>query len=77
MTKVIMYSTPTCHYCNEAKKFFDENKIKYTVYNVASDLEKRAEMVSKSGRSSVPVITIGDAVFVGFSKDLLSKELGI
>lgn len=77
MKKVIMYSTPSCHYCNEAKKFFDENKIKYTVHNVAIDLEKRSEMVEKSGRSSVPVITIGDAVFVGFNKELLSKELGI
>ena len=43
MKKVEIYSTPTCHYCHMAKDFFDENKVAYTEYNVASDLEKRKE----------------------------------
>jgi glutaredoxin len=35
---VIIYSTPTCHFCHAAKDFFDANKISYTDHNVATDL---------------------------------------
>src|SRR3989338_1546198 len=58
MQSVTIYSTPTCHFCHMAKDFFAENKIPFTDYNVASDLEKRKEMVQKSGQLGVPVITV-------------------
>lgn len=75
--KVTIYSTPTCTYCNHAKDFFKENKIKYEEYNVASDLEKRREMVEKSGQLGVPVIIVDDEVTVGFDEDRLSSLLEI
>jgi glutaredoxin 3 len=77
MKKVTIYSTPTCHYCNMAKDFFKENKIAYTEANVATDLEKRKEMVEKSGQMGVPVIDIGGEIMVGFDKSALSKALGM
>lgn len=72
-----MYSTPTCHYCNLAKDFFDENKIKYTVYNVSTDLAKRKEMMEKSGQMGVPVILIDGEVVLGFDEDRLKEKLEI
>ena len=72
-----MYSTPTCHYCNLAKDFFDENKIKYTVYNVSADLAKRKEMMEKSGQMGVPVITVDGELVMGFDEDRLKGLLGI
>ena len=51
-----------------AKDYFKENNIAYTEYDVASNLEKRKEMVEKSGQMGVPVIVIGDEVTVGFDK---------
>jgi len=75
MKKIIMYSTPTCHYCNLAKDFFDTNKIDYTVFDVASDLEKRKEMVSKSGQMGVPVIDIEGKITVGFDEDRIKDIL--
>ncbi|MCR4306879.1 MAG: glutaredoxin family protein [Candidatus Yonathbacteria bacterium] len=75
MKKVAIYSTPTCSYCRAAKEFFDENKIAYTEYNVASDAEKRSEMIEKSGQMGVPVIAINDELVVGFDKDKLSELL--
>ena len=58
-----IYSTPTCHYCNLAKDFFKQKGVKYEEFNVATDLEKRKEMVEKSGQMGVPVIDIyGDIV---------------
>jgi glutaredoxin len=60
-----------------AKDFFTANGIVYTEYNVASDLEKRKEMVEKSGQMGVPVILIGDELTVGFDQPKIAKLLGL
>ena len=44
-------------------------------YNVASDLEKRKEMLEKSGQMGVPVIDIDGTVVVGFDKDKIREAL--
>ncbi|MEK7080861.1 MAG: glutaredoxin family protein [Patescibacteria group bacterium] len=77
MKNVTIYSTPTCHFCHMAKDFFTANGIVYTEYNVASDIEKRKEMMEKSGQMGVPVIIIGDELMVGFDKPKISKLLGL
>lgn len=77
MKNVVIYSTPTCTYCNMAKEFFKANNVAYTEYNVATDLEKRKEMVDKSGQMGVPVIDVEGEVTVGFDKETLAKSLGI
>ena len=77
MQNVTIYSTPSCHFCHLAKDFFTANSVVYTEYDVASDLEKRKEMVEKSGQMGVPVIMIGDELIVGFDKPKISKLLGL
>ena len=77
MKKVVIYSTPTCVYCNAAKDLFNAHNISYTEHNVASDLEKRREMMDKSGQMGVPVIEIGDEIVVGFDKKKISELLGL
>ena len=77
MKKVTIYSTPTCHFCAEAKKFFNEHNISYTEHNVATDMEKRKEMVDKSGQLGVPVIDIDGQITVGFEESRLAETLGI
>ena len=71
---VVIYSTPTCHFCQLAKDFFKENDIAYTEHDVASDMEKRQEMIEKTGQMGVPVIEIGDDIVIGFDEDKV-KEL--
>jgi len=77
MSKVEIYSTPTCVFCNHAKQFFKDNGVEYSEYNVGSDLEKRSEMVEKSGQMGVPVIDIDGQVVVGFDEDQLRDLLKI
>jgi len=74
MKNVTIYSTPTCTYCNMAKEFFKNNNVAYTEYNVADDVEKRTEMVEKSGQMGVPVIVIDEETMIGFDESRL-KEL--
>ena len=77
MKEVTIYTTPTCGYCKMAKDFFTANNVTYTEYNVGTDLEKRKEMIEKSGQMGVPVIFVGDDMTIGFDKSKLSSLLGI
>lgn len=73
----MIYSTPTCHFCHAAKDFFIANNVAFVEYNVATDLEKRKEMVDMTGQMGVPVIRIGDDVIVGFDEAKVKELLGI
>ncbi len=77
MKNVTIYSTPTCTYCNQAKEFFKANNVQYTEYNVGADVEKRKEMVDKSGQMGVPVIDIDGEITVGFDREKIVASLGI
>jgi glutaredoxin 3 len=44
---------------------------------VAEDAEARAELLARTGRMAVPVITVGDEVVVGFDRGRLQRLLGI
>ncbi|MFZ3043924.1 MAG: glutaredoxin family protein [Minisyncoccia bacterium] len=74
---ITIYSTPTCHFCQMTKDFLKEKGIAYTEYDVAHDLEKRQEMIQKSGQMGVPVIFVGDEMIIGFDQGRLSSALGI
>lgn len=75
--KVVIYSTPTCHFCQQAKEFFAENSVEYTEYDVAADQEKAQEMVKRSGQMGVPVIFIGEEMTIGFDEGKLREQLGL
>lgn len=77
MKKVIIYSTPTCVYCQMAKAWFDENGIEYTDYDVSVDEEKRNEMLQKTGQMAVPVIDVEGEIIIGFDKPRLAQLLGV
>jgi glutaredoxin-like YruB-family protein len=74
---ITIYSTPTCHFCQLTKEFLKSHDIPFTDYDVASDLEKRQEMIEKSGQMGVPVIFIDDEMMIGFDRERLSKLLGV
>lgn len=77
MKKVIVYSTPTCHFCHLAKDFFTEKGVAFEDKDVMTDLVARQEMVTKSGQMGVPVIDIGGKIIVGFDEATIAGELGI
>jgi glutaredoxin-like YruB-family protein len=73
---VTIYSTPTCHFCHMTKDFLKDKGIPFTDFDVAHDLEKRQEMIQKSGQMGVPVIFIGDEMIIGFDQEKLVSALG-
>ena len=74
---VTIYSTPTCHFCNMTKEFLKEKGVGYTEFDVAHDLEKRQEMIQKSGQMGVPVIFIGNEMIIGFDKERIASLVGV
>ncbi len=77
MNTVTIYSTPVCHFCHAAKDFFKENNVEYTEHDVASDLDKRTEMIDMTGQMGVPVIRIGDDVIIGFDEPKIKELLAL
>lgn len=77
MNKVTIYSTLSCHFCHMAKDFFKEKGVEFEDFDVASNMEKRKEMLEKSGQMGVPVIIIKDEIIVGFNKAKIVELLGI
>jgi glutaredoxin 3 len=77
MQKVIIYTTPSCIYCQMAKAFFKEHNISYEEKDVSTDEKAVAEMIYKSGQLGVPVIDIDGQIVIGFDKEALSELLNI
>ena len=75
MTKVKVYSTPTCPYCTMAKDFLKEKGVEFEDIDVSEDQAAAKEMVEKSGQMGVPVIDIDGELIVGFNKPAIEKAL--
>ncbi len=74
MARVLMYCTAACPYCQAADRLLARKGV-HDVERVRVDLDpaRRAEMVERSGRRTVPQIWIGDR-HVGGSDDLHDLE---
>ena len=75
--RVIVFSTPTCSFCNMAKKYFREKGIKFKDVDVSRDPIAARDMVRRSGQQGVPVIDIGGKIVIGFDRPKIDKFLGI
>ena len=77
MTKVTIYTTPTCVYCKMAKKYFQEHGVAYEEKDVAGDLKAREEMIQKTEQMGVPVIDVDGEIVIGFDEERLAELLKI
>jgi len=75
--KIVIFTTPTCSYCNVAKRYFKEKRIKYTEVDVSKDLRAAADMKRRTGQQGVPVIMIANKPIVGFDKNKINNLLNI
>ena len=75
--KVVVFSTPTCSFCNLAKSYFREKGVKFTDIDVSRDQAAAHDMVRRSGQMGVPVIDIGGKIVVGFNRPQINTLLGI
>lgn len=69
MPRILMYSTAWCPYCERARALLRAKGAAFEDIDVEAQPEKRAEMMARSGRTSVPQIFIGER-HVGGCDDL-------
>lgn len=75
MPKIIVYSTPTCPYCNLVKDYLNQKGIEFEEKDVSKDRVAAREMIKRSGEMGVPQIEINGKIIVGFNRDAIDKEL--
>jgi thioredoxin reductase (NADPH) len=73
MPRIVIYTKPGCPYCERAKRLLTEKGQTWTEIDVEAEPDRRAEMIERSGRTSVPQIWIGDHHVGGFD-DLADLE---
>ncbi|MBS0394272.1 MAG: glutaredoxin 3 [Proteobacteria bacterium] len=64
-----MYATGWCPYCARARALLERKGVSWTEIDVEAEPARRAEMIARSGRRTVPQIFI-DGRPVGGSDDL-------
>lgn len=71
---IVMYATRFCPYCMRARSLFAHKGWEFDEIAVDGDPVRRAEMMEKSGRHTVPQIWIGDR-HIGGCDDLVRLEM--
>ena len=73
MAKIEIYTTPFCGYCARAKALLDQKGATYEERDVMMDPQARAEMRTRTNRTTVPQIFI-DGQHIGGSDDLAALD---
>ena len=68
MTRVDIYTTPSCSFCVRAKRLLDARGIPFREIDVADDDDLRAEIIARTGRRTVPQIFIDGRSIGGFEE---------
>ncbi len=73
MAKIEMYTTQWCGYCARARALFEKKGAAFEEMDVMEDESKRAEMRTRSNRTTVPQIFINGR-HIGGSDELAALE---
>ena len=54
---LVMFTKPGCPYCDKARDYYNENKIKFTEYDAQNNPQRKKEMLDYAGGDlTVPCI---------------------
>jgi glutaredoxin 3 len=73
MSPVTIYTRAFCPYCTRAVHLLASKGVAYNEIDAGMDVEKRREMIQRSGRSTYPQIFIGER-HIGGCDDMMALE---
>jgi glutaredoxin 3 len=73
--EIVMYATGWCPYCDRARELLTQKGLAFKEIDVDEDAKLREQMISRSGRRTVPQIFIG-AKHIGGCDDLYALDAG-
>ena len=69
MKNIIIYTGPSCNFCDAAKRLLERNKLKFSEVDVSSGENIREEMIKKSnGQRTIPQIFFGESNVGGYTE---------
>jgi len=68
MARIEVYTTGSCPYCVRAKRLLQERGLAYDEFDIADDAALRADVITRSGRRTVPQIFIDGKSIGGFEE---------
>jgi glutaredoxin 3 len=71
--RVVMYTTSWCPYCARARGLLEEKGVAFEEIDIEALPQASADMIKKSGGSTVPQIFIGE-MYVGGCEELYALE---
>ena len=71
MAHVTIYTKPYCPFCVAALDLLEKKGVEFTEIVASSDMEKKREMMQRSGRSTFPQIFVGDK-HIGGCDDMMA-----
>jgi len=75
--RVIVYSTPTCSWCNTLKAYLKLHNVLFNDIDVSRDQKAAEAIFKRSGQTGVPQIEINGEIVVGFNKARINQLLNI
>lgn len=76
--RIVLFTTPTCTYCKTAKRYFQEQKLRFKEIDITRDRAGMKDMQRRTnGNTGVPVILINNRPVIGFDKNKINRLLNI
>ncbi len=75
--RIIVFTTPTCTYCKQVKRYLAEQRVRFKEVDISRDSKAAQDMVRKSGQQGVPQLWINNRPIVGFDRPKIDKMLNL
>ena len=72
---VVVYTTSWCGWCRKTMAWLDEAGVDYENRDIEANPLYRAELLAKTGATSIPMVEIDGRVVRGFSPGRMSELL--
>ncbi|HUW97360.1 MAG TPA: glutaredoxin family protein [Acidiferrobacter sp.] len=74
---VVLYQAPNCTPCRQASTYLSHHKIPFKTIDVGASQAALQAMKKKTGSTTIPTITVGAHVLMGYLPSMLAKELTV
>ena len=75
--KVIVFTTPTCFFCNTAKGDLRQNGVRFKKVDLTKDDSAASYILKRTHQQGVPVLYIGGKIVIGFDRSKINQLLDI
>jgi len=72
---IVIYTSPTCAYCHQAKEYFKEKGFSFSEKDITTDQDALQFILEKVGQAVTPIITVNDQVIIGFDRPQIDEAL--